>query len=478
MAGIGVTLNKIFSKNTITTHVVGSVYSLSITVAPMVMVIGTVLLMGLVLHLPQASYARQELFSSLTLYMFVFSLLAMAPTNAVLSRYLADMIYEEKYGDILPCFYIGLFINLMLSCILGVPFCVWAYQQGQIEIPYICCGYLGYMALVIVFYGMLFLSASKDYRKTALCFGIGMGTALGLSVLLVHSFGFEITLSMLISLVFGFCMVAALEFAIIKSYFRENSNTYKRVLIYFGQFWKLILTQTLYTLGLYVHNFIFWTSDLHVKVAGAFYSAPSYDMATFLGMATNITTSVIFLTRVEMHFHPMYKGFSEAIIGGRGMDIESAKKRMFGQLSAELMNLVRIQFIISVVVYLLCAILLPGRGFSGLVMQIYPSLAAGYFILFIMYSAIIFLYYFNDMTGSVLTAGAFLAATLAGSIFAETLPQMWYGLGVIIGAGIGWGVAYSRLRWVEKNIDRHIFCQGILIPMGKGKMPSREVLKH
>ena len=40
--------------------------------------------------------------------------------------------------------------------------------------------------------------------------------------------------------------------------------------------------------------------------------------------------------------------------------------------------------------------MLPLFGFSGLVMSIYPCLAAGYFILFLMYSAMLFLYYFND----------------------------------------------------------------------------------
>jgi uncharacterized membrane protein len=441
----------------------------------MVLVIGTVLLMGGILDLSRASYARQELFSSITLYMFIFSLLAMAPTNGVLSRYLADVIYEEKFGDILPCFYIGLFINLVLSCMLGLPFCIWAYAQGQIELPYIVLGYCGYTALVLVFHCVLFLSASKDYRKIALCYGAGMGFSLVLSAILVYGLGWEITLSMLFSLTIGFCMIASLEFGIIKSYFKENSNKYRRVLSYFVKFWKLILTQTLYTAGLYIHNFIFWGSHLQVKVADAFYSAPAYDMATFLGIATNITASVIFLSRVEMHFHPKYKEFSEAIIGGRGMDIETAKKRMFRQLSSELVNLVRIQFIISVVVYLICAIVLPGRGFSGLVMQIYPCLAAGYFVLFTMYSAIIFLYYYNDMTGSVLTALVFFAASWAGTTFSQTLPENWYGLGVVIGSAAGWGVAYSRLRWVERNIDRHIFCQGLLIPMGKGKMPPRQV---
>ena len=80
-------------------------------------------------------------------------------------------------------------------------------------------------------------------------------------------------------------------------------------------------------------------------------------------MFTNISATIIFIARVEMNFHEKYKLYSEAVIGGKGADIDNAKKRMFRQLSSELMTLARLQFIISVVVYLICVILLPGRDF-------------------------------------------------------------------------------------------------------------------
>ena len=89
------------------------------------------------------------------------------------------------------------------------------------------------------------------------------------------------------------------------------------------------------------------------------------------------------------------------------MDIELTQKRMFRQLAEELMNLTRIQFIISLVLFFICIIFLPQFGFGGLIMRIYPCLAAGYFIMFLLYAEIIFLYYFNDLTGSVLTSIVF-----------------------------------------------------------------------
>ena len=65
-----------------------------------------------------------------------------------------------------------------------------------------------------------------------------------------------------------------------------------------------------------------------------------------------------------------------------------------------------------------------------------------------------------------------------GSLIATHLPVIWYGAGVIAGAFAGWSVAYARLRWVEKNMDRHVFCRGNLIPQGKGKRPSGMVYER
>lgn len=123
---------------------------------------------------------------------------------------------------------------------------------------------------------------------------------------------------------------------------------------------------------------------------------------------------------------------------------------MFRQLSSELMTLARLQFMISVVIYLICVIFLPQEGFSGMTMKIYPSLAVGYFILFLMYAEIIFLYYFDDLTGAILTAIVFCLVTWIGNLIATHLPAVWYGAGVIAGSFAGWSVAFARLRWVEK----------------------------
>ena len=116
MAGIGVRLNRIFEKRTLATNMVGFGYSAMVTIAPMIVVIGCLALMEYLLGFSKIGYTARELFSCTVLYIFIFSLLTASPFNAVLSRYMSDVIYEERYQDILPCYYVGLLLNIILSC--------------------------------------------------------------------------------------------------------------------------------------------------------------------------------------------------------------------------------------------------------------------------------------------------------------------------------------------------------------------------
>ncbi len=475
MAGIGVKLNSIFEKNSIVANLVGFTYSTAVTVAPMFLVILSILLMGWVLEFNSLGYVDRELFSCTVLYMFIFSLMSVSPFNAVLSKYMSDVIYEERYQDILPCYYLGLAMNLALSCLIGVPFCLWEHFVGGVKVFYVFTGFCGYISLVMAIYSMIYLSICKDYEKISLFFAIGMLEAFIVSLILRFFFRWNITEAMLFALLTGIFLIAVLEYSFVKRYFKRNSNNYRKVLGYFKKYWQLVVNNFLYIAGMYVHNFVFWNTDMKMVVADTFVCNQPYDMASCLAMFTNISATIIFIANIEMHFHEKYKAFSESVIGAKKADIENDKRQMFRQMGISLMNLARIQFIITVAIYLLCVVMLPLFGFSGLVMSIYPCLAAGYFILFLMYSAMLFLYYFNDMSGMVMATLSFFAVTFIGSIFATRLDEIWYGLGVVLGSFTGWTVTYMRLRWIEKNIDRHVFCNGNLMKRGKGERPSSKV---
>lgn len=295
------------------------------------------------------------------------------------------------------------------------------------------------------------------------------------ALLTVKVFHATVIYGMLLSIGCGFLAIGICECGYIKVYFSRNNQNYFGFLQYFKEHWQLSVTNLFYFLAMYSHNFVFWTMPDRLVVKDTYICYPPYDMATCIAMFTNISASVILITQIELHFHERYKAYSEAVIGGRMRDIEKSKNRMFSLLSYQLMDVVRNQFTISVLIYLLCVVFLPQFGFAGQTMEIYPCLAAGYFVIFLLYSCIIYLFYFNDKTGALLTTSAFLAVTTVVSIFARDFPPIWYGIGTFAGSFSGWVVAYFRLRWVERNLDEHIFCRGTLIPSQHEAMPTNIV---
>lgn len=50
---------------------------------------------------------------------------------------MSDIIYEERYEDILPCYYVGMILNVLLSALVGIPFCAHEYLVGRVDILYV-----------------------------------------------------------------------------------------------------------------------------------------------------------------------------------------------------------------------------------------------------------------------------------------------------------------------------------------------------
>ena len=471
MAGIGVKLNKIYEKKSLIVNLSGMAYSVVVTVAPMVVVALTLFLVEYLLGFDKLDFMHRELFSTTVLYIFIFSLITTSPLNALLSRYMSDIIYEETLEEVMPCYYTGLVMNVIISMIPAVPFMLHEYFVGGIEPVFIFIGFIGYMSLVWAFYSMIYLSICKDYAKITLFYFIGMVFFVILSYLFVVFCKMPLIYGMLLGMDIGILIIASLEFAQLRSYFRESSHRYTRVLSYFKTYWPLVVANACYIFGLYVHNFVYWTTDMRMEVADSLVCAQPYDMASFLALVTNLSATVIFISGVEMHFNEYYRNYTESVIGGRLIDVESGKDRMFQQLANQLSSLVRVQFIVTVVIFLAFSILLPFIGISGLTMQIYPSLTAGYFVMFIMYSAIIFLYYYNDNIGAMFTSMSFFVCTLIGTVISTYFDYIWAGMGLFAGALIGWTIAYFRLRWVERHIEDHTFCRGSILKKGRGGRP-------
>lgn len=464
MAGIGFELRKIFKERSIVNLLKGTFYSAFTVIGPMLIVIGCISVLFTIMDYQSIDHGQKDLMMSLILYVFIFSLIATNPLSAVVSRYIADKIFEENLSDILPCYYTGLLINVLLAAAMAVPFVIFTAVKGSISPLVMVLAMCIFTALVFVFYTMTFISALKDYKSIALAFLIGMAITLALSYILYRGVHVSFIFSVLIGMASGFTLTGSILFALVRHFFKENSGNYKELLTYLRRFKLLFFTNLCYTLGLYIHNFVFWNyAPVALVVGGVLKSAPVYDTATYLAMITSVSATVIFTVRVEINFHDRYKVYCQHILGGIGEDIVTAKKNMFKMLVKEIVFIVQMQMIITVIIFLFIMIFSSFLGFGGLVISIYPALAAAYYIIFIMYCMIVFLYYFDDRISAFISSLIFFAVTFAVSVICTHLKPSLYGLGPVLGAFSGWTASFFRLKYIERNLESQMYCKGDII---------------
>lgn len=475
MAGIGVKLNKIYRRRTISTSLYGVSLSVIYTIAPMLLVMASLLVMYRLLGFDSVQYYDRELFSCTVLYVFIFSLLFSTSFNSVLSKYISDRVFEKAYEDIPPCMLVGITVKLGISSLIAVPFYLHELRVGKVPVYYVFTSYMMYVALTLAFSEMLYGVVLKKFTYISSVFGAGSLTAIVLSWLLRHVAGFSITYSMLLALTVDFWLVAALLFFSARHRFLESSDNYKPVFAYFGRYWRLLLGDFFYIFGLFAHNFVFWTQPDRLEIAKTYICNQPYDMASCVAMFTCLSSTVIFISKVEMHFFKRYKEFNASIVGGSIHQIDRAKQLMFRSLAKEIRDLVYVQFSISVVLFLLVELLYPYMGLGGKTMDIYPMLAVGYFVSFLMYANILFQQYFTDYTGSMLTGLIYAALSALGAWCSSSLPQVWYGLGFTLAALSAYVFSYLRLRRMERELYVHVYCEGTILQYKTGERPDPEV---
>ncbi len=475
MAGIGIRLNRIFQKRTLTTSLYGVGLSVVYTIAPMLVVMGGLLAMYVLLDFDSVGYYERELFSCSVLYIFIFSLMFSTAFNSTLSKYIADRNFENKLEDIRPCMFLGIILKLGVSTLISVPFYIWEIVVGKVPIYYVFTTYMTYIGLTLVFSVMLYGVVIKQFKTVSLFFIVGSLVTVICSCVFRYLCHFTITYSMLLSLAIGFWLIGTLELFMMKRRFPRSSHRYWPFVKYLRQYWQLIFSDFLYIFGLFCHNFVFWTTDWHLEIARTYICNQPYDMATCLAMFTNLSSTVLFVSKVEMHFFERYSDFNSAVVKGSFSMIKKAKDRMFRCLTKEILDMLYTQFAISVIIFLLVKLLIPYLGFSGLTNDIYPLMAVAYFISFLMYANLLFLQYFNDYAGAVWTGLTFVLVSLVGAIISTRLQPAWYGTGFLLGALASYFISFLRLRSMERNIYRHTFCWGSIMTLRREFAPSAEV---
>lgn len=463
MAGIGFELKKLFRKDGIFSTVIAGLYATVVTIGPTIMVILAINLMYFLLPYVQMPWMDREVLSSTILYVFIFSLIISSPLNIILSKYVADLIYEEKYNNLLPALDMGNLVLAVLVVLTGLPFGAAMYFIGELRLTYVAVSYLFYAGLAFTFYYMTFITLLKEYRRITWSFLISLTVGIVFACCAVFLWDFYVTDAILDALAISFNMIAMLLLSRLRKYFRNHEGIGVVVLQYLKKYRQLFLANLFYTLGLYSHNFIFWTfSTYKVRVAKVFVSAPVYDVVTYLAMLSNLSILVIFVVNVETKFHTAYQTYCSSIIGDSGTNIIKARDNMEKVLRREFLYIVQLQMLVNVGIFILVTAFAPELGITGQILTMYPVMSVAYMILYLIQCLMIFQYYLDDRSGAQTVGFLFMTGTIIGSLISVRLPAVFAGLGVFFGSLVGFTAAFFRIRYKLIHLDEHIFCRASL----------------
>lgn len=465
MAGIGFELKRLFKKRGVFSTIFAGAYATIVTIGPNLIVILALNLMYLLPPYAEMSYHDREVLSSTILYIFIFALILVSGVNILLSKFMADKVYNEDYNGIASAVEVGNLLVAGLTALLGIPFGCAMYWVGQFPLYYIFIAYLLFSALSFTFFYMSIITIMKEYRKITYSFLGSLTASVLLAYVCVYRELAPVRDVILLSLAVGFTLIAMLMNTCIQRTFPVHGEKGWELLSGLKKTLPLILANVFYVLGLYVHNFVFWfRSDFSVVTANVFRSAPTYDMATYLAMLSNISIQVIFVVNVETKFHTAYKIYCESVVGAADKDIRRAKRDMIETLRRETLYIIQIQSIVNILVYLGAIAVLPKLGIEGLVLTMYPVLSVAYMIIYLVQCLMIYLYYLNDVSGAITVGFTLLAGAMIGSLIAVKLPPAQAGLGAAFGGLCAFTVSFFRIRYILIHLDDHIFGQGRIVP--------------
>ena len=428
MAGIGFELRKILKQDSYWSLLQAYTYAGVIGSGPWILSIFGILLIGVLSVTNLQSNAQIVQFQHSVTHLIAFSLLLTGFFTLTFTRYIADRLFEKQESLVVPNFHGALFVITLLCGLIGGPL-IWHFFSDQ-TLLYRALMLGGLVVLGNIWVATIFLSGMREYKAILGIYAGGYSVTV-LAALSLQHFGVE-------GLLFGFLigqfvlllgmMVLTLRTFSIDSFL--GWDFLKKEKIYFS----LVLLGLVYNLGIWIDKFLFWYHpDTGEGVIGPIRSSPIYDLPIFLAYLSIVPAMASFLVRMETDFVEQNQAFYSAIREGASLDqIHTARKRMIQSVRYGIVEILKVQFVVTLIIWGIGEDVLRWLGIS----ELYASLlyidvvAAG---LQVMFLGVLNVFFYLDkrMIALGLTV-FFLAGNIGFSAWSLHMGIPFYGYGIAL----------------------------------------------
>ncbi len=472
MAGIGFELKKLFQKKGILNSVKAYGYATVICSGPMLL--GVILLLGIMFLCSRAGIETQtrELLICMITYTLLASILVTSFFSMTITRFTADMLYEEKKSAVLPSFWGSSALMMTLGSVLWVIFL--AFSGANLICSVLM--FIFFNEMIIVWNAMSYLTAIKDYKGIFLSYLAAILVTFVLGLVLTLIFRSYVIEMLLLSITVGYGVMVIWNLVLLHKYFPKSDVGAFVFLEWVDEYIYLALSGFFVNIGMFAHLVILWFSKIGVKVHGLFYGAPEHDVPALLAFMTTLITTVNFVVSVEVNFYGKYRNhYSLYNDKGTVKDIIQSEKEMLDTLKTEMLY--------TAIKQLLCtALFIAGGGFlldilplgfNEMMRGYFRTLCVGYGLYAIGNMTMLMLLYFTDYKGAFFATGVFAAGSVVLSVISLFLPQVYYGFGFLLASMAFLIVAIARLDYFTKRLPYYILAVQPLVSEDKSGVFGR-----
>ena len=454
MAGIGFELKRLFHKKGVLNTTKAYGYATVICAGPMLL--GVILLLGIMTlcTIFNTATADRELLICMITYTLLASVTVTSFFSMVVTRYVADMLFEEENQAVLPCFWGSTVIMMAVGSVL---YGIFLLFSGASLVQGLLCFVL-FGELIIVWNAMSFLSAIKDYKGIFMSFLTSVAVSILLGALLLW-LKFPVVEALLFAVSVGYGIMLVWDVILLHRYFPHTSLGAFTFLKWIDAFLPLALSGLFMNIGMFSHLVIMWFSDIKVHLHGLFYGAPWHDVPALLAFMTALMTTVNFVVSVEVNFYPKYRNhYSLYNDKGTIKDILQSEKEMLDTLKTEIFYTALKQLLFTATCIALGGYLLDllPLGFNEIMRGYFRTLCVAYGLYAIGNMLMLILLYFTDYKGACVTTAIFAISTILLTLVSLLFSNVYYGFGFLIAAMIFVIATALRLDYFTRKLPYYI----------------------
>ena len=452
MAGIGFQLRRLTATRTFSGVLGAYASAAAISAGPWIISIIALMVLTWLLHrsLPGDQI---RLFTASVTHVYAFALILTGPVQIILTRYTADRLSQKQPERVYPSFKGGVLVAALLAALAGGFF---FFRLVPAPKMFSVCAAALLVYVSCIFVASVYLSVLRRYHGIVVAFAAGYGFGVLASWQLALRYGVTGAMAGLLLghlVLFGFLAIC------IRAELKSGGGSSFEFLRGFLKFPDLMLCGLFYNLGIWIDKFLFWwLSQSNVRVSGALFAAPDYDLAIYLSLLSIAPGMAVFILQVETDFSEKFHAYFDTVNqGGSLSEIIRARNRIIHSLRDGFHRLLKVQGVTTALLVIYADELTAWFHVSYIQIGIFRITLFGTFLLVMFLAMLTVLFYFNDRRGALICSLVFLLANGLLSTATVLQNEAWYGFGFVVAAGLALFIAAARVNLRLDNLEYHTF---------------------